>query len=278
MGTFSRLVVLAFVMGGAPWLAMGQGWAKTTPEQRCQAGKDKAAGKYAACRANAEARLVTSGDTSKNAAALNKCATTFVTAWQKLEDKAAKAGAPCPANDTTIRDQTDAYTHRVAALVGGNRFVDNGDGTVTDQQTGLQWEKKTTAVGSGTNYADPHDVDNIYKWNLTYGDTTPNGTVFTDFLDKLNGGLGANTCLARHCDWQLPTADELRTILLDAYPCGASPCIDPIFGPTVAFYYWSTTTIASNPILTWVVYFDNGSVYFARKDYTNYVRAVRAGP
>jgi hypothetical protein len=44
------------------------------------------------------------------------------------------------------------------------RFVDNGDGTVTDNQTGLQWEKKTTAVGSVANLADPHDVDNAYTW------------------------------------------------------------------------------------------------------------------
>ena len=35
------------------------------------------------------------------------------------------------------------------AVKGGvpPRFVDNGDGTVTDNQTGLQWEKKTTTVG-----------------------------------------------------------------------------------------------------------------------------------
>ncbi|TMA85936.1 MAG: DUF1566 domain-containing protein, partial [Deltaproteobacteria bacterium] len=27
------------------------------------------------------------------------------------------------------------------------RFVDNGDGTVTDNETGLIWEKKTGTVG-----------------------------------------------------------------------------------------------------------------------------------
>jgi len=44
------------------------------------------------------------------------------------------------------------------------RYIDNGDGTVTDKVTGLQWEKKTTTVGSGQNYADPHNVDNYYTW------------------------------------------------------------------------------------------------------------------
>lgn len=33
------------------------------------------------------------------------------------------------------------------------RFVDNGDGTVTDRKTCLVWEKKTTAVNSRVNFA-----------------------------------------------------------------------------------------------------------------------------
>ncbi len=37
---------------------------------------------------------------------------------------------------------------------------------VTDSATGLQWEKKTGAVGSGQNYGDPHDVRNTYTWCL----------------------------------------------------------------------------------------------------------------
>jgi len=37
-------------------------------------------------------------------------------------------------------------------------FCDLG-GTIKDTCTGLQWEKKTTAVGSGVNAADLHDAD-----------------------------------------------------------------------------------------------------------------------
>src|SRR5262249_19397201 len=42
-------------------------------------------------------------------------------------------------------------------------FADNGDGTVTDNRTGLQWEKKDGDDGT-VNEADLHDVDNGYAW------------------------------------------------------------------------------------------------------------------
>jgi len=169
----------------------------------------------------------------------------------------------------------------VAAQVAGARFKDNLDGTVTDHETGLQWEQKTTTVGSGVNLADPHDADNYYTWNTIFGGTTPNGTAFTDFLPKLNGGSNDGVtftgCFAGHCDWRLPTIVELQTILLDPYPCGTSPCIDPVFGPTVDGVYWSATTFAPGPGNAWNVYFGSGLVDSLYKIDGNFVRAVRAG-
>lgn len=158
------------------------------------------------------------------------------------------------------------------------RYVDNGDGTVTDHQTGLQWEQKTTTVGSGANGADPHDVDNFYTWSA--GVTPfPDGTMFTDFLAKLNGasndGVTLTGCFAGHCDWRLPTVVELQTIRLAQ--CGTSPCIDPVFGPTVAYFYWSATTLAEEPRAAWFVSFANDFVFNAVKDDPSCVRAVRAG-
>jgi subtilisin family serine protease len=186
----------------------------------------------------------------------------------------------------------------VRAVRGGStpagRYLDNGDGTVTDTQTGLQWEKKTTTVGSGENYTDPHDVDNRYTWTDTSdGDeTNPDGTAFTDFLVKLN----TPPCFAGHCDWRLPKSGgrpdlgkpsgepaELESIVLAPYPCGTNPCIDPIFGPTVAGWsvpagYWSATTFAPNPVGTWGVDFFDGHVgYLTDKRDRTYVRAVRTG-
>jgi hypothetical protein len=51
--------------------------------------------------------------------------------------------------------------------------------------------------------------------------TAPDGNAFTDFLTKLNDlvygeaphSTDGTGCFAGHCDWRLPNAAELRTIL-----------------------------------------------------------------
>jgi hypothetical protein len=208
-----------------------------------------------------------------------------------------KVKCPVIPGDQTVTDQfgTRMVTKFKAsylctpAFKGSARFVDNGDGTVTDNQTGLQWEKKTTAVGSGANPADPHDVDNLYTWGDLAGcpyTGCPNGAAFTDFLGRLNdctssdGTAVTNAGFAGHCDWRLPTIQELQTIVDSTQgDCGggSGPCIDPIFGPTVANDYWSGTTHASTPAFAWLVGFIDGSVFNDFKNSTNYVRAVRGG-
>ena len=109
------------------------------------------------------------------------------------------------------------------------RYVDNGDGTVSDKKTGLMWEKKTGNPGGSSNPGNVHDVNNFYTWSESGG---RDGTVFTKFLGTLNSKTG---CFAHHRDWRLPSVDELKGTLL--YPCSKHPCIDPIFGPTQSLYY-----------------------------------------
>jgi len=163
--------------------------------------------------------------------------------------------------------------------------VDNGDGTVTDHRTGLIWEQKdNTCPGI-------HCVNDTYTWSST--GTDPDGTGFTSFLDTLNGGAtGVGDCVSAdgstitggfnsHCDWRLPTIAELRTIVaLSAPGCGSgSPCIDPIFGPTDASGYWSSTTLAGsqNTILAWFLDFALGDTSNVVKTTHVLVRAVRGG-
>jgi hypothetical protein len=147
--------------------------------------------------------------------------------------------------------------------------MDNGDGTITDNQTGLQWEKKTEDGSI-------HDLDNMYTWNTEVHGTTPNGTVFTDFLGTLNDcgsidGSASTGGFAGHCDWRLPTVTELRTIA----ECSGFPCIDPVFGPTRGSFHWSSTTRADDPDVAWLVNFFNGSLGNTNKFFPGLARAVR---
>jgi hypothetical protein len=64
---------------------------------------------------------------------------------------------------TCKRNSTGDAACTAAVTVPSAHFVDQGL-TVLDNRTGLAWEKKTTAVGSGVNVADLHDVDNLYTW------------------------------------------------------------------------------------------------------------------
>lgn len=196
----------------------------------------------------------------------------------------------------TISKFKASYVCTPAVAGTYTRFVDNGDGTVIDNFTGLQWEKKTSAWLSGDNYADPHDVDNLYTWCnpmpglfCATGDPA-DGTAFTSFLAQLNDcvstdGITVTGGFAGHCDWRVPTSVELQTILLEPYPCtaagaAANPCIDPIFGPT-PLGNASATTSATHSDDVWDVEFrfpNQGRVVeVGPKAGNDYYRAVRGG-
>src|SRR5262249_46206772 len=65
---------------------------------------------------------------------------------------------PTSGDSGAIEARIDVLTNGIGAALTGLRFVDNGDGTVTDNQTGLQWDKKV--AGS----ACLHCVNDVYAW------------------------------------------------------------------------------------------------------------------
>ncbi len=155
-------------------------------------------------------------------------------------------------------------------------YVDNGDGTITDLNTGLMWEKKGDDGGL-------HDNGNTYPW----WSTNPSVDAIWDWLDDVNaeGGTG----FAGYSDWRIPNVKELHSLI---YYETINPSIDPVFdtgcvaGCTVttcsctgASSTWSATSAAVFTNLAITVTFSDGSVTNRRKRlFSLHVRAVRGGP
>jgi Protein of unknown function (DUF1566) len=167
------------------------------------------------------------------------------------------------------------------------RFVDNGDGTITDNQTGLMWEKKSS---DGT----VHDVSKTYQWSIS--GAPPDGGAFTSFLAELNDCESADGSVvsggfAGHCDWRLPQNDELSTIAKAG--CSTPPCVvDPAFNTdctggcmvtscscTESSNYQSASTWTDGGVglVAWGVNFVNGFASDEAKTDAIFVRAVRGG-
>src|SRR5213593_554449 len=187
----------------------------------------------------------------------------------------ASTGCPLPATgQTTCWDSSrnvipcagtgqDGELRKGAPLA----YVDNGNGTVTDLNTGLVWEKLSD---DGT----VHDKDNLYTW----------ADAFTAHVATLNG-----MSFAGHTDWRLPNVRELQAIVdyQTINPAVASAfnnncsrgCQATTCSCTASGDYWSSTSSVSDPWNAWYVRFSYGRVdAFGRSDGKSgaaYVRAVR---
>ena len=144
-------------------------------------------------------------------------------------------------------------------------YTDNGDGTITDNNTGLMWEKKS-ADGS------IHDKDSTHTW----------ANAFAVHIAGLNA---AN--FAGHNYWRLPNVNELQSLVNyeNLFPsvssafnkdCAAS-CTVLTCSCTASPFHWSSSTNAGVPSDAWIVNFGIGGVNASGKSFTGHVRAVRGG-
>jgi Protein of unknown function (DUF1566)/Collagen triple helix repeat (20 copies) len=160
-----------------------------------------------------------------------------------------------------------------------DRFQNCGD-TVFDTTTGLMWQKKETC--GAINLGNPRCVENHYGWSVAPPWIDPNGSLYTDFLAKLNlntSSDGKTACFANHCDWRIPNISELQSILSGVYPnCPTNPCIDTSkFGTAPWTVDWSSSSLAGDAEQAWTVQFWGGYVQAQSKRYGNGARAVRGG-
>jgi hypothetical protein len=213
----------------------------TTP--KCLVGKYKAWGKFRQCQRIEELKFV-----QRKASDPAKCRTKLDEQLAKLDAKAAKAAVAC-------------------------RFRDNGDGTVTDADTGLMWEKKLTELQGFP--CEVFNVPSCASRRFNWFDA------MSTFIAELNGAGDFQTQTPRlhYTDWRLPNFAELRTIVdvsIPNCPSEMAPCIDAIFGPTALTTYWSSTLYDLNPDAVLAVGFDvGGGSVISVKTISNGARAVR---
>ena len=150
----------------------------------------------------------------------------------------------------------------VRAVRGGqygslDNFVINGDGTVTDNNTGLMWQPCN--YGQALSGTECTGTAATRTWAAAFAYVQELNT--TNYLD--------------YGDWRLPTKNELQSIVnYSLYnPATTFPNMAEDFS---GHFYWSSTTeLFRNH--AWSVAFGDGSVGNIPKTIGFYVRAVRGG-
>lgn len=145
---------------------------------------------------------------------------------------------------TSYTTGDDGHLQRGVALPNP-RFTDHGDGTVTDNLTGLIWTKNA------------QQIPGIMNWQAAL-------TACND-LD-----------FAGYTDWRLPNIRELQS-LVDYGEADPALSLGYPFDNVIAINYWSSTTYESNSDNAWCVSISFGYVYYYNKITIYFVWPVRGG-
>jgi hypothetical protein len=130
------------------------------------------------------------------------------------------------------------------------RFKDNGDGTVTDNLTGLIWLKNANCFGERS-------------WSIASDYCAGLGTGQCGLTDDSNAG-----------DWRLPDIRELLTLVDYGNYEPALPSGHPFTGAKHN-YYWSSKEYVGRPGYAWFVHMGHGYVGVVYKDHDYYLWPVR---
>jgi hypothetical protein len=155
----------------------------------------------------------------------------FVTFWNGWENGSSKLN--------------NRFVRAVRGSSLAQNLVDNGDGTVTDTDTGLMWQRDSPFYSH-------------WEEALSYCE---------------------NLSLAEYDDWRLPNINELKSIVDYTQ---SNPCINTYYFPsTPAFHFWSSTTYLTGTDAAVIIEFSSGNVGGTPKSTVDdlcYTRAVRNAP
>ncbi|VGO17038.1 hypothetical protein PDESU_05632 [Pontiella desulfatans] len=154
------------------------------------------------------------------------------------------AAVPKTGQTFSLRDGDDGFYQKGVA-VAGERFADNGNGTVNDNQTGLVWLKDAAS------------------------------------LNRMNWSNAVAACESMHfgnySDWRLPNARELESLITYSTNAPVTPDMFDNVKFTSGAAYWSSTTAAGNAALAVEFKFDTGRQGPQYKENPRYVWPVRGG-
>ncbi len=144
------------------------------------------------------------------------------------------------------------------------RWCDNGDGTVTDMNSGLVWLKDAGCIGAK-------------KWidTSTWDDASTAATILYDGSTAFNIGDCGLSDGSSDRQWRLPTKSELIELTTGTESVlGSSPYK---FSNVQSSSYWSSTTFALSTSDAWRVGMNVGYAHASDKATTYYVWPVRGG-
>ncbi len=130
-------------------------------------------------------------------------------------------------------------------------YTDNGDGTVTDNNTGLMWQQQ--------------DDGNTYNWYQASG-------TYDSTYNPASEDVCGSLSLGGYTDWRLPAKKELISIIYYGIPFTGPPT----FSIEPQAVYWSSTAYAMDPSWKWFVDFSNGTLNYDNSS-SMYVRCARGG-
>lgn len=151
------------------------------------------------------------------------------------------------------------------------RFIDHGDGTVTDAETGLMWRADggtPDAPGvpggrkawSGPFHEIPGDLPTLRTGcygplpDLDLSDRPVSYPVF-DYIDALNAAA-----FAGYTDWRLPNVNELVSLVNQAVPQSHLWLMENGFRNIETHCnFWTSTTCNGHPDQAWHVHFTNSA-------------------
>ncbi|MBU1196814.1 MAG: DUF1566 domain-containing protein [Proteobacteria bacterium] len=162
--------------------------------------------------------------------------------------------APTPKTGQMISEgeRDDGALRLGVPLTDSNRFSDNGNGTITDNLTGLIWLRYASILGR-SNWEDAITLCN----NLSED----------DYPWLTDGSLEG--------DWRLPNRSELKSLRdLNYYnPCVSNQSGTAKWAEGNIFYgiqsdkYWTSSTYLGGTDFAWIMNFNEGEIHDFRKEW-----------